>query len=242
MPSDQNEGPGNRITYLNANQEQTCTPAERPGRSTRCSHRRPPSGGHSLTVRHALAAVLLAGMLGLPESGRADFDAGQKAAARGDYAIARREYLEAAMAGDARAQCQLGDLYYLGRGGPKDSREALHWYRAAAEQGHSRCLLWLGTMYENGLETQPDHQAAADFYRIAAERGDAKAQFRLAKMYRRGRGLPQDPVNAFFWFSMAAAQGNREAAYLRDVVAAGMTPKQIEEAQERIRSWAPRSS
>ena len=40
--------------------------------------------------------------------------------------------------GDASAQCNLGLMYYEGRGGvDRDNDEAKKWYRKSAEQGNS---------------------------------------------------------------------------------------------------------
>ena len=49
-----------------------------------------------------------------------------------------------AVAGDAVAQYNLGNLYGYGIGTPKDDKEAVKWYRKAAEQGIANAQSYLG--------------------------------------------------------------------------------------------------
>ena len=57
-----------------------------------------------------------------------------------------------AEAGDAWAQFNLGNMYSEGEGVPKDSAEAVNWYRKAAEQGDAMAL---GTEIYRTTNTQP---------------------------------------------------------------------------------------
>ena len=75
------------------------------------------------------------------------------------------------------------------------------------------------------------------WYRLAAEQGLADAQFNLGIRYYNGQGVPQDYVQAHLWWNLAAAQGDEEARENRDIIAAKMTPAQIEEAQRLAREW-----
>jgi len=69
------------------------------------------------------------------------------------------------------------------------------------------------------------------WFRLVAKRGGADGQFFLGVMYLQGAGVPTNYVKAHAWWSMAAANGNEEASNLRELVAKGMTPQQIAEAQ-----------
>jgi len=69
----------------------------------------------------------------------------------------------AADQGDARAQYNLGFMYYFGEGVPQDHAEAVHWYRLAAEQGDARAQYNLGFMYDNGKGVPPP---LANFARV----------------------------------------------------------------------------
>ena len=55
-----------------------------------------------------------------------------------------------AEAGDEAAQIMLGSWYLVGEGVPKDSAEAVKWYRKAADQGNAGAQNNLGLMYANG--------------------------------------------------------------------------------------------
>ncbi len=56
-----------------------------------------------------------------------DFDAGYKAAQRGDYEAALREWRPLADQGDVRAQFTIGIMYAQGHGVTQDLSEAVNW-------------------------------------------------------------------------------------------------------------------
>src|SRR5947199_2117398 len=98
----------------------------------------------------------------------------------------RRALIEAAQAGNARAQKKLADLCRIGDGlTNQDYVEAVRWYRLAAEQGNAEAQNDLGVMYLDGLGLREDAAEAAKWYRKAAEQGLAIAQFNLACRYVR---------------------------------------------------------
>jgi len=49
---------------------------------------------------------------------------------------AKAQLVNQALAGNAEAQCALGNYYYLGKGGPKDYAQAYAWFDIAAAQGN----------------------------------------------------------------------------------------------------------
>ena len=67
----------------------------------------------------------------------ADFQKGLDAYNAGDYATALREWRPLANRGNARAQNNLGHMYYNGEGVPQDDVEAVKWFRLAADQGNN---------------------------------------------------------------------------------------------------------
>lgn len=123
----------------------------------------------------------------------------------------------AAERGDARAQFDLGGMYYEGQGVPRDYSEAAKWYRKAAEQGLPEAQTALGSMYDvawvmgNGKWPVPQDDAeAVRWYRKAAEQGFADAQKALGEMYRLAQGVPKiDFIEAVKWYRKAAEQGSR---------------------------------
>ena len=66
---------------------------------------------------------------------------------------------------------------------------------------------------------------------------NASTLFDLGMMYSVGRSVPVDYVTAHKWFNLAAMQGNRDAARLRQEVAAQMSSAEIAAAQRAARSW-----
>ena len=107
--------------------------------------------------------------------------------------------------GNAEAQTNLGDLYYDGRGVPKDYDQAALWFRKAAEQGNADAQLSLGYLYLDGEGVPQDATQAAAWSRKAADQGNARAQWLLGGLYLDGQGVPQDYAESYFWYDLAAA-------------------------------------
>lgn len=147
--------------------------------------------------------------------------------------------------GDARAQFNLGVLYYDGEGVPQNYSEAAKWYRKAAEQGFARAQFNLGLMYKNGEGVSQDYKEAVKWYRKAAEQGDARAQNNLGVFYEYGVGVSQNYKTAYIWYSLSAANKkldiSNEVARRRDEVEKKLSPVQLEQAQEIVRDWKPKN-
>jgi TPR repeat protein len=112
--------------------------------------------------------------------------------------------------GDARAQFDLGSIYYSGEreGIPQNYVEAAKWYRKAADQGHAYAQYYLGHIYmseEGGLHNDAE---AVKWFRKAAEQGFAYAQSDLGGMYYQGLGVPKDYIESAKWLRKAAEQGD----------------------------------
>lgn len=127
------------------------------------------------------------------------------------YAKAVEWYRIAAEQGYAGAQCNLGIMYYMGRGVPQDYAEAVRWLRKAAEQGDADAQCNLGVMYESGRGVPQDYGEAVRWYRKAAEQGNAIAQDNLALCYKNGQGVSKDLSEARCWFQKAVDQGDEDA-------------------------------
>jgi TPR repeat protein len=113
--------------------------------------------------------------------------------------------------GNANAQYNLGNAYYLGQGVPQDYTQAAVWYRKAAEQGIQYAQLNLGNAYRTGQGVTQDYAEAVVWYRKAAEQRDADAQNNLGMAYQNGIGVPQDYAQAAVWYRKAAEQENASA-------------------------------
>ena len=103
-----------------------------------------------------------------------------------------KKTLQAAEQGYAKAQFNLGLMYYNGQGVRQDYTQAVQWYRKAAEQGDAEAQYNLGVMYYDGQGVRKDYVEAVKWYRKAAEQGYAKAQYNLGVAYEKGKGVRQD--------------------------------------------------
>ena len=81
-----------------------------------------------------------------------------------------------------------------------------------------------------------DYRTAVKWCRRAAEQGIPRAQRRLGWMYYKGEGVSQDNVYAHMWSLIAASSGEcEEASENRKIIAAEMTPSQIQKALDFAR-------
>ncbi|KWA11050.1 hypothetical protein WL26_17220 [Burkholderia cepacia] len=69
--------------------------------------------------------------------------------------------------GEARAQSELGNLYFLGVGVPEDQGQAVIWLRKAAMQGDENAQTRLGLMLKNGSGIRQNLIAAYAWLKIA---------------------------------------------------------------------------
>lgn len=136
---------------------------------------------------------------------------GKRFAASGDYKRAADFYRQAAEAGYAAAQYDLGYLYENGLGVETSPPNAAFWYRKAAEQGDPEAQNNLGALYAAGNGVARDDAEAVRWYAMAAEQDDAEAASNLGAMYLQGRGVSADLARAYRLTERAAAQGNAAA-------------------------------
>jgi TPR repeat protein len=187
-------------------------------------------------MKKIILAISLA--LGLHSAAMAGFAEGATAYNNKNYAVAYKEILPLARAGNADAEHLLGLMYYMGRGVPQDYKQALAWHRKAAEQGKADAQYVVGAMYYTGNAVIQDHKQAVIWFRKAAEQGHPEAQQVLGLMYRYHiGGMPQDNVIAYMLWNLAAANGSMNAAEQRAAVVKSMTQEQIEEGQALSAAW-----
>jgi eukaryotic-like serine/threonine-protein kinase len=91
-------------------------------------------------------------------------------------------YQKAADQGLAKAQKNLGDMYFFGRGVDRDYKQAMLWYAKAAEQNFADAQFRLGYMNEKGLGTDVSNQAAIELYQKAVRNGSVEAQRALDRL------------------------------------------------------------
>lgn len=127
-----------------------------------------------------------------------------------DMAAARRWFRQAADAGNAHAQFNLGVLYASGAvaDGTPDMAAARPWFEAAAAQGHPQAQYNLGLAAAQGLGQPVDHAAAGRWFAAAAASGLADAQAGLAYLTYQGLGVTKDEATAAELYARAAEQGH----------------------------------
>lgn len=131
----------------------------------------------------------------------------------------------------------LGLMYDWGSGVPRDSGEAVKWYRKAAAQGDAWAQFYLSGKYHLGSGVPRDFGEAVKWLRKAAEQGHAGAQDWLGYMYAQGWGVPKDAVQAYARFNIAAGQGYQIAKRSRESMAKSMTREEISHAQQLAREY-----
>ena len=154
------------------------------------------------------------------------------------------DYKKRAEAGDAKAQSQLGYLYYVGEGVPQDYAMAVDWYRKAAVQGDKDAQYNLAVAYAFGEGTKQDYKEAVIWYRRAAEQGHAIAQYSLGISYIYGEGVEQNESEGAVWFKKSAEQGyERAQVFLGSMYHTGDgVPKDVEKAVYWYRKAADRGN
>ena len=124
----------------------------------------------------------------------------------------------AAQHGDAKAQVNLAQVYFVGKYVPRDFKGAARWFRAAAEQGEPIGENGLAFLYYRGQGVEQNGEEAAKWMRRAAEPGYAQAQANLGYLYERGQGVPMDYISAYSVGSTGDRVARARLKYLSRVV------------------------
>jgi uncharacterized protein len=104
--------------------------------------------------------------------------------------------------GDADAQYNLAQAYFMGRGLPQNMTLAEQWYARAARGGHEEAQANYGLLlFQNGRQRE-----AIPWVERAANRGDPRAQYVLGTALFNGDLIAQDLPRAYALMTRAAAQ------------------------------------
>ena len=88
-----------------------------------------------------------------------------------------------------------------------------------------------GVMHATGQGQPRNDGEAVKWFHKAAGGGHVPAQCNLGVLYATGRGVPRNKVQAWAWFQIAAGQGDRKARSNREIIAASMTPDELNRAR-----------
>ncbi len=113
--------------------------------------------------------------------------------------------------GDAASQCDLGAIYYGGKGLKQSDSQAFKWYQKSAAQGYAAGEYNLGFCYENGIGVSKNYSEAFIWYKKAASQGLPEAEYQLGNCYAYGRGVAIDYDEAIKWLTAAADHGHKLA-------------------------------
>jgi uncharacterized protein len=131
-----------------------------------------------------------------------DARAGIEAWRAQDYEGALRIWRPLADRGDADAQFNIAQAYFLGRGVPQNMTLAEQWYARAARGGHEEAQANYGLLlFQNGRQRE-----AIPWIERAANRGDPRAQYVLGTALFNGDLVAQDLPRAYALMTRAAAQ------------------------------------
>jgi len=123
-------------------------------------------------------------------------------------AIAFDSISRAAAAGDAQAQCAMGDRYAQGAGVAQNWFEASRWYDMAAHQGNAAAQCALAVCYADGKGVKQDMAHAFIWFEKAAAQNVPQAQWNLGELYATGLpGVEADPKKATLLCKRAANAG-----------------------------------
>jgi TPR repeat protein len=150
----------------------------------------------------------------------------------GDFKKAFELYLIEAKNGNASAQTNLGTLYAIGKGVPKDDKEAVKWFHKAALQGEVIAQSNLGAHYAKGQGVSKDDKEAVKWFTLAAKQGDSLSQLSLGIMYDVGRGVSQNHVVAWAWYTLARENGEEIAQGYIDIIQGEMSLNEISMAKQ----------
>lgn len=114
----------------------------------------------------------------------------------------------AAAAGQAQAQCAMGDRYAQGAGVAQNWFEACRWYERAAQQGDATAQCALAVCYADGKGVKQDMAHAFIWFEKAAAQNVPQAQWNLGELYATGLpGVEADPKKATLLCKRAANAG-----------------------------------
>ncbi len=167
---------------------------------------RPPPGTRSLRPcplrgrAGALVALLLAASAAVfaapPDGGAAPgndalarlVERAWEAYQKGDYPRAAAGFRVLAEEGVITAQTNLGYMYAVGQGVPRDLESSARWVRRAAEAGHPPAQAALGAYYYHGEGVERDPVAAWAWFALAGAGG-----YRMAEAYQARVGAELAP-------------------------------------------------
>jgi TPR repeat protein len=132
-----------------------------------------------------------------------------------DYAKAREWYEKAAALGDSWALCNLGYIYYYGRGVEIDYEKAFSLFERSAYKGNHNAIYKVGDHYYNGYFVKRNYESAFYWYQRAREAAERAVNggsdcpelpnilYRLGLCFSKGHGVSEDLVLSLHYLGKA---------------------------------------
>ena len=146
-------------------------------------------------------------ILGLLIYFTSDFRKGYRAFQNTEYEKAYNLFLKSANEGDARAEYNLGAMFYSGEGGKQDLKKSFEWFEKSAKNGNAKAAYNIGFMYLNAQGVDRSLEKSIKWYRISANKDYAIAQYVLGEINYTGIGIKQNYERAFYWYERSANNG-----------------------------------
>ncbi|KAG2199583.1 hypothetical protein INT47_012183 [Mucor saturninus] len=108
--------------------------------------------------------------------------------------------------GQAKAQCQLGNMYCTGEIMPQNDNLAFALFEKAANQDDSIAQNNLGVFYIEGRVSPPNRDKALYWFKRAARKKNPFIQLNIAEMFRQGLEGDKDYVSALYWMELSGSQ------------------------------------
>ena len=140
----------------------------------------------------------------------AKYYAGYITSKKGNWQVARAYYESAAKNGYAKAENELGCIYWNALGVSRDYRKAFNYFESAAESGLPNALYNLGIMYRDGRGVPKDIFQAIHYYEEAAKSKYGAALVALGDIYLNEEKY-RDLEKAEYYFKLSADTGDKKA-------------------------------
>lgn len=106
-------------------------------------------------------------------------------------------YTDEMKKGNADAACDIGSLYYTGRGGEQSYAKAVKYYTIAARDGSRQAQENLGYCYYYGRNVPVDYEKAFHYFALGAFDGHLRSLYKIGDMYRYGYYVEKNEQEAF---------------------------------------------
>ena len=151
-----------------------------------------------------------------------------------------KKLIKAAEGGDVKAQTELADLYYKGKGGLKRSfQEGFKWYLKAAEAGDLQAQGQVAEIYFTGRGAPKSPEKGVEWLTKVAESGDARAKRQLALCYKEGKGVEASNAQYIRWIAEVAE--NEKPEVQMDLAKAYYNGDGVQKDINKAKYWAEKA-